>query len=130
MGSKLPGYTIAFLWYAAGVVAIAFAGIAFVPPRVALEFIRTTGYAWIYALITAVVAWRLVVNFQLWNGVVWNPAIDLSWKPAADVTFSLVNSLLHLFTSQVVADRSTMTIGSPTFSAVILPWCAGLRAPR
>jgi exosortase E/protease (VPEID-CTERM system) len=125
MGGNLAGYTIAVLWYAAGVVAITLAGIAFVPPKVALEFIRTTGYAWIYALITAVVAWRLVVNFQLWNGVVWNPAIDLSWKPATDVTFSLVKSLLHLFISQVVADRSTMTIGSPSFSVVILPWCAG-----
>jgi exosortase E/protease (VPEID-CTERM system) len=119
------GYAIAALWYTAGILAIGLAGCAFVPPRLALEFVRTTGYAWVYAVAAAVIAWRVVVFSPLWNGAVWNPAIDLSWKPATDVTFNLVKSLLHLFLSQVVADRATMTIGSPRFSVVILPWCAG-----
>ncbi len=124
-GSNASGYAIAALWYGTGILAIALAGCAFVPPKLAIEFVRTTGYAWIYALVAAVVSWRFVIASQLWNGVVWNPAIDLSWKPATDVTFSLVKSLLHLFLSQVVADRATMTIGSPKFSVIILPWCAG-----
>jgi exosortase/archaeosortase family protein len=66
-----------------------------------------------------------LVYTPLWNGAAWNPAIDLSWKPATDLTFNLVKNLLHFFLSQVVADRATMSIGSPKFSVMILPWCAG-----
>src|ERR1039457_600090 len=124
-GNNPSGYAITALWYAAGVVVIVLAGCAFVPPTLALEFIRTTGYAWVYALAAALIARRAVVFSPLWNGAVWNPAIDLSWKPATDVTFSLVKSFLHLFLSQVVADRATMTIGSPGFSVRITAWCAG-----
>ena len=60
------------------------------------------------------------------SGLVWNPHVDLSWKPATDLTFGAVNALLHLFLSQVVADRATMTIGGPTFNVTINPPCAGL----
>jgi exosortase E/protease (VPEID-CTERM system) len=119
------GYAITALWYGAGMLAIALAGSALVPPGLAFEFIRTTGYAWVYALATAIIAWRAVVFTPLWNGAVWNPAFDLSWKPATDLTFSLVKNLLDLFLSHVVADRASMTIGTPKFSVQILPWCAG-----
>ncbi|HEV8043268.1 MAG TPA: exosortase E/protease, VPEID-CTERM system [Bryobacteraceae bacterium] len=124
-GNDLFGYAIAGLWYATGAAAIVLAGWALVPPALALDFIRTTGYAWVYALGAAILAWRAVVSTALWNGAVWNPAIDLSWKPATDLTFNLVKAMLHLCLSQVVADRATMTIGSPKFSVIILPWCAG-----
>ena len=124
-GNGLAGYALVAAWYAAGVLAIMLAGCAFVPAKVAIEFVRTTGYAWIYALVAAVVAWRLVIASPLWNGLVWNPAIDLSWKPATDATFNMVQSLLHLFLSQVIVNRDTMTIGSPKFTVIILPWCAG-----
>jgi exosortase E/protease (VPEID-CTERM system) len=118
-------YAIVALWYATGVLAIVLAGCAFVPAALLFEFVRTTGYAWVYALIAAIVAWRVTIFASLGNGTVWNPAVDLSWKPATDLTFDLVKGLLHLFLSQVVADRATMTIGSPNFNVVILPWCAG-----
>ena len=124
-GNDPFGYLIVTLWFATGFAAVALAGCAFVPPKLAFGFIRTTGYAWIYALVAAVIAWRAVIASTLWNGANWNPAIDLSWKPATDLTFSLVKNLLHLFLSQVIADRSTMTIGSPKFFVTILPWCAG-----
>jgi len=124
-GNGLPGYAIVALWYATGVLAIGLAAWAFVPLGSALEFVRSTGYAWVYALAAAIIAGRAVVDMPLWNGRVWNPALDLSWKPATDVTFSLVKDLLHLFLSHVIADRSSMTIGSPRFAVRILPWCAG-----
>jgi exosortase E/protease (VPEID-CTERM system) len=124
-GADLFGYAIVALWYGAGVLAIALAAWAFVPPGIALAFVRSTGYAWVYALAAAIIAGRAVVDNTLWNGNVWKPALDLSWKPATDVTFSLVKGLLRLFLSNVVADRSTMTIGSPRFAVQILPWCAG-----
>jgi exosortase E/protease (VPEID-CTERM system) len=119
------GYVVAALWYATGVLAIALAACAFVPPRLALEFVRSTGYAWVYALAAAIIAGRAVVSTTLWNGRVWSPALDLSWKPATDLTFTLVQGLLHLFLSNVVADRSSMIIGNPKFMVQILPWCAG-----
>ncbi|MGD0299459.1 MAG: exosortase E/protease, VPEID-CTERM system [Bryobacteraceae bacterium] len=124
-GNSAFGYAITALWYVTGAVAIVLAGSALVPPALALDFVRSTGYAWVYALGAAIIAGRAVVTSTLWNGAVWNPAINLSWKPATDLTFNLVKGLLHLFLSQVVADRATMTIGSPKFSVIILPWCAG-----
>jgi len=124
-GTDPFGYAIVGLWYGTGILAIALAAWAFVPPGIALEFVRSTGYAWVYALAAAIIAGRAVVETTLWNGSVWNPAFDLSWKPATDLTFNLVKSLLHLFLSNVVADQSTMTIGNPRFAVQILPWCAG-----
>ena len=124
-GSDPAGYMVAALWYATGALAILLAGFAFIPPRPAFELVRTMGYAWVYALVAAVVASRLVVDHSLWNGATWNPADDLSWKPLTDLTFSLVTAMLRLFLSQVVADQATGTIGSPTFTVAIHPWCAG-----
>lgn len=123
--SGILRYGIAALWYAAGLIAIALAGCAFVPPKLAWQLARTTGYAWAYALGVALIAWRLVNPFSLWNGAVWTPAIDLYWKPATDATFRLVNALLHLFLSNVVVDPASMVIGTPSFQVAILPWCAG-----
>ncbi len=124
-GSTVFNYAIASLWYATGALAILLAGCAFVPARIAVEFARSTGYAWVYALVAAIIAGRAVVDTTLWNGNVWKPALDLSWKPATDATFNLVTGLLHLFLSNVVADQSSMTIGSSKFTVQILPWCAG-----
>jgi exosortase E/protease (VPEID-CTERM system) len=112
-------------WYAAGVLTVAFGGCAFVPPKSAWRLIRRAGHSWAYALAGGIVAWRVVAVYPFWNGRIWNPAIDLYWKPAVDLTFRIVEGLLHLFLPVVVADRATMTIGSPSFTVTILPWCAG-----
>jgi exosortase E/protease (VPEID-CTERM system) len=124
-GDNPLGYVVVALWYAAGVVAIVLAGCAFVPPTLAVELVRSTGYAWVYALVAGTIAWRAIIFFPLWNGAVWNPAVDLAWKPSLDATFYLVKGLLHLFLPQVVADRPTMMIGSPKFHVIITAWCAG-----
>lgn len=123
--SNSSGYAIAALWYAVGGLAMLLAAGAFVPLKPAFDFFRTTGYAWVYALIAAVISWRVVVSNSLWNGMVWDPEKSLTWKPLTDLTFVLVKSMLHLFLPQVIADRSTMVIGSPGFRVQILPWCAG-----
>jgi exosortase E/protease (VPEID-CTERM system) len=105
------------MWFASGGLAIGFAGLALVPPKQAVQLVRSTGHVWAYALVVGAVAWRLSRVFPLWNGSFW--------KPATDLTFSLVGALLHLFLPVVVADRANMTIGSPNFKVIILPWCAG-----
>ncbi len=121
---NLSGYAVGALWYAAGFLAMALAAWALIPPESAWELIRPTGYAWIYALAAAAVAARAVILSPAWNGA-WDPALWFSWKPAGDLTFSLVHLFLQPFLSQVVADRTTMAIGSPQFNIRILPWCAG-----
>ena len=121
----LSGLTGAVLWYTTGFLTLAFAGWAFVPPRAALRLVRHTRWAWLYALAVAVLAQRLIIYRTLWNGAVWNPAIDLSWKPATDLTFGMVNMLLRMLLSNVIANRATMMIGTPAFHVEITPWCAG-----
>jgi exosortase E/protease (VPEID-CTERM system) len=123
--SSLEGFAVASLWYVTGFLAIAFAACAFVPPGAALRLVRPTGYAWVYALAAALIARQLIIYTTLWNGAVWNPAIGLSWKPASDLTFSLVQMLLRLVLPNVIADRSSMSIGTPEFHVEILPWCTG-----
>lgn len=123
--SVVSGFTGAALWYATGLSALGFALCGFLPPQAALRLVRPTRWAWLYALAAAVIAQRLIIYTTLWNGVVWNPAIDLSWKPATDLTFGLVNLLLRMILPNVVADRTTMTIGTPGFDVQITPWCAG-----
>jgi exosortase E/protease (VPEID-CTERM system) len=121
----VQGFVVAAPWFGAGGLAILLAAFAFVPPRVAVQLARSTGYAWAYALAAGLIARLLVTYSALWNGAVWNPALDLSWKPAVDLTFSAVKTLLSLLLPNVVADRATMIIGTPTFQVQILPWCAG-----
>jgi exosortase E/protease (VPEID-CTERM system) len=123
--SLLPGFAGTALWYATGVLTLAYAACAFLPPRAALQLVRHTGWAWLYALAVAVLARRLIVYAPLWNGAVWNPAMDLSWKPVTDLTFGMVNLLLRMLLPYVIADRATMTIGTPGFNVEITPWCAG-----
>ena len=123
--SALSGFTGSALWYTTGLLTLGFAGCAFLPPRAALRLVGHTRWAWLYALAAAVIAQRMIVYSTLWNGVVWNPAIDLSWKPATDLTFGMVNLLLRMILPNVIAERATMTIGTPGFNVEITPWCAG-----
>ncbi|HEX6896700.1 MAG TPA: exosortase E/protease, VPEID-CTERM system [Bryobacteraceae bacterium] len=113
------------IWYATGAATLAFAVFAFVPAGAAVRLFRSAGYAWAYAAAVAVLAQRLIIYGPVWNGAVWNPAIYLSWKPVTDFTFGMVLSLLRILLPSVVADRATMTIGSPQFSVQVTPWCAG-----
>ena len=123
--SVLSGFTGSALWYTTGLLTLGFAGCALLPPRAALRLVGHTRWAWLYALAAAVIAQRLIVYSTLWNGVVWNPAIDLSWKPATDLTFGMVNLLLRMILPNVIADRPSMTIGTPGFNVQITAWCAG-----
>ena len=129
LGTNLSGlqlFLIAMMCCTAAVAAIGLAFCAFVPPKIAWPLIQRTGYAWAYASVSGLIVWRLLHSFAVGNELLWNPLVNLSWKPATDLTFGAVNALLHLFLPQVVANRATMTIGSPAFNITIYPPCAGL----
>src|SRR5262249_40123349 len=50
---------------------------------------------------------------------------DLLWQPLANSTFWIVQRLLHLAYSDVVADPATLIIGTNQFSVQIAPACSG-----
>jgi exosortase E/protease (VPEID-CTERM system) len=121
----IAGLVITALWFATGAAAVGLSATALIPGAVIVRLARSTGYIWIFTLAAGLVARWMVTYSTFGKSAVWNPAFDLSWKPATDFTFRLVEILLSFLLHEVVADRATMIIGSPTFQVQILPWCAG-----
>jgi exosortase E/protease (VPEID-CTERM system) len=104
-------------WFVAGISAILFAGLAFLPWATWTRFVRSTGYLWACALIAAVSAC-----------VVGNMTRRL-WQPVtltSHLTFGLTKALLNLFVSGVVANPERMVLGTQRFSVEIAPQCSGL----
>jgi exosortase E/protease (VPEID-CTERM system) len=116
-GGSLFGFKanlIAGAWLALGVLALALAASALVPPGLWLEAARATGHAWIYASTSGVAACLL-------GSVSW-----VLWGPAERVTFLIVKTILRALFSGVVADPATGTIGARSFSVQITAPCSGL----
>ena len=105
---------IAGVWLLAGVFAIVFGGLAFLPPKFWSRLLRATGRLWAYALVAGCLAYPLTV---------YSP---LLWKPSAGLTLGVVRWILHLFISNPIVDPVEHTIGSQTFHVTISSPCAGL----
>jgi exosortase E/protease (VPEID-CTERM system) len=114
----VPAEVVPPLRYVTGILAAGFAGFAAVPPKLAWRLVRSAGSTGIYALPVGLVAWGLM-SLPWVGNLIWN------WRPATDLTFQFVRALLHLFLPQVIADRASMTIGSPSFAVTIAAPCAG-----
>jgi len=116
-GGSMPGsWTggVALAWVASGLLAIALAGLAFLPFETWRVVLRITGNTWAYAAAMAVlVCW-------LGNALRW------LWAPATRATFIIVKFLLGLFLSQVVSNPSTAIIGTTSFNVFIDRTCSGL----
>ncbi len=104
---------IAGSWLAAGVAAIAFAGLAVIPLALWIQMVRGTGYLWLYTS-TAVVA-----------ACVAGDEGRTLWRPMGRITFRLVESLLGLVASGVMADPAKMIIGTGNFRVEIADQCSG-----
>lgn len=104
---------IAGIWLVAGVAAIAFAALAFVPLAAWTQMVRGTGYLWLYTS-TAVVAACVAGDFS-----------RSLWQPMGRLTFSMVEGLLRLVASGVTADPSRMIIGTGKFRVEIAEQCSG-----
>ncbi len=119
-----PSILFTLLWVAVGVLATLSAAFTAIPPRLVFLFTRSTGNAWIYALVGAVGGRWLAKASLFWG--------DSILKPATDLTFGTVEGILrafhalHLIRAEIIADRARMIVGSQTFSVEILPWCSGI----
>ena len=121
MMAKTSGVAAVLLiggWTAACVCGIVLAGLAFAPLRTWIDVLRTTGHVWIYAALVASAASRLAP--AVWS--VWDHPL---WKTATDLTFWSVKLLLGLVVSEVVSDRTALTIGSSKFSVTVGGQCSG-----
>jgi len=105
---------VAASWLLAGLIAIALAGCAFVPPKLWIGLIRCTDKVWVYALAAGIAA-----------GLIVSLGRSL-WKPTSALTFSLVKALLGPFVSGMVANPAKMIIGTQSFKVAISPQCSGL----
>ncbi len=105
-------------WYGTGLLALALAGIAFVPPGTWKQLLRGTGHLCAIAAVAAALAWRFVI--PLWS--MWDTA---AWRPAIDATFDFTAFLLRPFLPGMVLDRAAHVIGSSRFSVTVGGACSG-----
>ncbi len=107
------------VWLTTGLLSIALAALAFVPPPFWVALLRAAGPVWIFAAVGSVVAWRMVA--PLW--AVWG---DAGWAPLTDSTFALATLLLKPFFSDLISDRATALLGTHKFAVLIGGACSGL----
>lgn len=97
-----------------GLGSVAFGVFTFVPPKLCMLLFRGTAVLWAYAAAAGGVASLLVdVSWSL-------------WQPATQLTFAFVRVILGLFTTQVISDPATATIGTPGFQVIVGAPCSGL----
>jgi exosortase E/protease (VPEID-CTERM system) len=115
-GAPLPAAAsnaLVVVWFITGAAAIALAALAFCPARIWQKLARGTGSLWALALVAI-----------LFACVAGNYSRTL-WAPASRLTFALAEAMLKPFTSAVVADPTTMNLGTPRFQVFIAPECSG-----
>jgi len=105
---------LAVSWAAAGIAAIAFAALAFLPWKAWVQMIRNTGHLWAYSAIAILAACVIGVMCRR------------LWEPATLLTFGLTKLFLNPFVSTIVAIPARRVIGTPIFRVKIAPECSGL----
>jgi exosortase E/protease (VPEID-CTERM system) len=113
------GIWLTALWYLSGALAILLPILAFVPASFPLELLHASGNAWLYAAVGGLAALYLApFAVPLWS--------SMRWQFLTGLTFSLVKTMLSLILPVVIADRATLTIGTPSFNETIGDPCAGI----
>ena len=105
---------LAMSWLIAGTAAIACGALIFLPFQFWSQLPRVTGFLWIYALGTVLVA----------CGV--GEAAQAMWRQASIATFALTRILLKPLVPVIIANPARLTLGTPRFAVVIAPECSGL----
>jgi exosortase E/protease (VPEID-CTERM system) len=101
------------VWIATGLAAIALAACALIPARIWIAKIREMRDLLVFAP-AAGLAGCLLGSFA-----------NKFWKPLSSGTLALASIMLRPFLAHVVADRTTMTLGSDKFNVTIAPACSG-----
>ena len=101
------------IWLFAGGSGIAFGAFSLIPLTMWLRLVRATGWLWAYAL-AAVVSACVVGRYS-----------QFLWMPATHLAFVLVKALLSPFLSGIIADPTTMSLGTAKFSVRIASECSG-----
>ena len=108
------GNLVAATWMLTGVLGIVTGACALIPAASWFALLRTTGMAWAYAVGGSLAVFQVIGFCQR------------LWQPAIGLTFTLVRILLGFFTSDVIANPETATIGTRGFSANIGWGCSGV----
>ncbi len=101
------------VWLVAGGSGIALGAFSLLPRRLWVRLIRETGSLWAYALVAVVCA------------CVAGRYSQSLWLPSAHLTFDLVKALLSPFVPGIIADPTTMNLGTAKFSVEIASECSG-----
>ena len=111
-----------WLWYAAIALLIVSLLASLFPRRSLVRLLHGFGDAWAYAA-AATVTVLASRYFVLWVWDVSNSRLGHAMQAA---TFSGVKSLLSLFYAGVVADPSTLTLGTAKFQVEVAGGCSGI----
>lgn len=101
-------------WIAAAGASMICGGLAFLPWSSYVEVVRGTGRLWAYAAAAGLGAGSAA------------SLLRPLWGPARQTTFALVKIMLRWFTSDVVVEPATFSIGTGRFAVVIADTCSGL----
>jgi exosortase E/protease (VPEID-CTERM system) len=110
----LPFAALAIAWHACAIAATLALFAAMAPLPLWVNALRQAGALPLYAILPAAAA---VAAIQ---------ASQLLWGPAAELTFRLVQILLHPLFPTLQSDPSTLTIGTERFAVTIAEVCSGL----
>jgi exosortase E/protease (VPEID-CTERM system) len=100
-------------WFAAGVSAIALAGLSAIPGFAWRRLFHGERYLWVYAAVAVIVA--CMAGNQ----------IRVLWVPTTQITFEMTKAMLTPFVSNIVSNPSAMTLGTARFNVEIAPECSG-----
>ncbi len=101
------------VWIATGLAAIALAACALIPAGIWIAKIRGMRDLLIFAPAAGAAACIL------------GKFASSFWKPLSSGTFTIASIMLHPFLAHVVANRTTLTLGSDRFNVTIAPACSG-----
>lgn len=107
------GNLVAAAWFLTGLTAAALGCCAVLRPSGCVALIRRAGRFAVYAAVAGIAATALGQAATLWM------------QPLTRLTFAVARMLLLPFLPDVTADPVKLTIGSPRFSVLIRPECAG-----
>ncbi len=105
---------VAVAWLAAGIISVLLAGCAVIPISVWVDLTRGAGWLWLISLVATLAS---VLFGRLVSGL---------WQLMAGSILPVAGLILRPFLPNLSVNLSTLTIGTPSFSVIVLSGCSGL----